>query len=394
MLNLGGKRMRVLYLITDLARDGAQRQLLELVKGLDKTRFRPIVLILHPSGPMENEFKAVPGARLIFLKRRGKYDLFCLFKIMSMLRRLKVDVVQPFLTPATFFGLLPALICRIPVKIATERLGPGRRKASLGYRFYLRLEDLLTRLVDCAVSNSQAGQGFLIERGIKASHVRVIYNGINFQRLYSSNSHRAEEVRGMLDVPPDGQVVGMMARLFPQKRHEIFLRAAALVCQDVPNTRFALLGDGPLRSYLENLSQELKLDSKVTFFGDQKDIGPYIAAFDIAVLTSETEGCSNSLLEAMALGKPVVATDAGGNRELILTGETGILVPLGDYIALASNIVGLLRDFEAARAIGQRAKQQVISKFSIEKMVQQYQDLYEETLREKSHQKGSEGQAK
>ncbi len=377
------ERITVLFPVTDLATDGAQRQLLELVKGLDKNRFRPVVLTLHPGGPLERDFKEVPDTEVISLDRKGKYDPICLFKVLAILRRKKVDVVQPFLTPATLFGLLPALLCRTPVKIVTERAGPGNRNAGLGYRLYLKVEDFLSRFADCAVPNSQAGREYLIHRGIKPSRIKVIYNGLNLDRL-TTDEEGVEQVRQRLDLPPDGKVVGMMARLFPVKNHAIFLQAAALINQVIPDTRFALLGDGPLRSHLEDMSRELGLASRVTFFGEQRDVVSYLSAFDIAALTSETEGCSNALLEAMALGKPVVATNVGGNRELVRHGETGFLVPRGNPEALAEAIIALLQDPEAALAMGQRAKERVVTQFGLERMVHEYQSLYEETLRVKA----------
>jgi glycosyltransferase involved in cell wall biosynthesis len=377
------ERITVLFPITDLATDGAQRQLLELVKGLDKNCFKPVVLTLKPGGPMEREFREVPHVEVLSLDRKGKYDLLGVFKVWGILRRMKADVVQPFLTPATFFGLLPALLSRTPVKIVTERAGPGARNARLGYRFYLKAEDLLTRFADWSVANSQAGREYLIQRGIDPSRIRVIYNGINLSRL-TADKEGVQEVRQRLALPPDGKVVGMMARMFPVKNHAAFLQAAALINQVMPDTRFALLGDGPLRSHLEDMSRELGLGSRVTFWGEQQGVSTYISAFDIAVLTSDTEGCSNALLEAMALGKPVVATDVGGNREVVNHGETGFLVPRGNPEALAEAIIALLRDPDTAVAMGQRAKEMIISRFSLESMVRQYESLYQDILREKS----------
>ena len=379
-------RITILYTITDLSRDGAQRQLLELVKGLDKDRFKPIILPLHSVGALVAEFRRVPGIRVISLERNGKYDFIYPIRVFRLLHRMKVDVVQPFLTPATFFGLLPALLCRVPVKIVTERLGPHRTGAGLGYRLYLKAEDVLSRFADWVIPNSEAGRKYLIQRGIDPSRIIVIYNGINLSRL-SANKEGVEQVKQKLGVPLEGKVVGVMARLFPQKDHVTFLRAAAIINQTVPDTRFALVGDGPLRSYLENLSQELGLASKTVFFGEQQDVGTYLSTFDVAVLTSEAEGCSNSLLEAMALGKPVVATDVGGNRELVHHGETGLLVPFGNDEAVAGAILSLIRDSEAARAMGRRARENVAGQFSLEKMVQEYQSLYEETLRQKGRRR-------
>lgn len=380
------ERMTLLFPITDLPRDGAQRQLLELVKGLDKKRFRPVVLTFRSGGSMEAEFKAIPRVRLISLERKKKSDFLYVFKVLRLLRRLEADVVQPFLTPATFYGLIPALLSHTPVKIVTERSGIGLRNAPLGYRLYLRAEDFLTRYADIVVANSEAGREYLIKRGIAPERVKVIYNGLNLTRL-NSNRKDVERIRQALGLPTDGQVVGIMARLFPVKRHDIFLQAAALVNQAIPETRFAIVGDGPWRSYLEALSQKLGLESKVAFLGEQREVGPYLAAFDVAALTSETEGCSNSVLEAMAVGKPVVATDVGGNRELIDNGETGFLVPFGDPKALSEAIIRLLRDPVLARMIGERAKERTIHRFSLENMVNQYESLYETALKQRRGKK-------
>ena len=378
------KPITVLYPITDLARDGAQRQLLELVRGLDRERFRPMVLTLRSGGAMEAEFQKLPGLELISIGQKSKYDIIiALFKVWKVIRVMRIDIIQPFLTPATFYGLLLAFLGRVPVKIVTERLGPGRRNAHFGYRFYLKMEDILSRFADWVIPNSAAGKEYLIQRGITVNRIKVIYNGLNLERLHTKKDN-VEQVRQRLGVPRQGKVIGMMARMFPQKRYDIFLEAASIVHQTVPDTRFALVGDGPLKGHMEELSRRLGLAESAVFFGEQTDVSPYLSAFDIAVLTSETEGCSNFLLEAMALGKPVVATDVGGNRELIDDGKTGLLVPREDPKALATAIFRLLREPATAQAIGQRAKEKINTQFSLEKMVHEYQSLYE----------GADGRAK
>ena len=382
------EHITVLFPITDLAADGAQRQLLELVKGLDSSRFRPVVLTIHPGGAMEPEFKAVPGLRVLSLEQKGKHDFSCLFKTFGILRRMRVDVVQPFLTPATFFGLLPAILSRTPVKIVTERASRGNTSTGLGYRLYLKGEDLLSHFADWCVSNSQAGQEYLIQRGINSSRTKVIYNGINLGRL-THDDESVGQVRQKLGVPSGGKVIGMMARLFPVKNHALFFQSAALIDKAIPDTRFALLGDGPLRGHLEELCMGLGLNSKTVFFGEQRDVATYLAVFDIAVLTSDAEGCSNSLLEAMALGKPVVATDVGGNREVVQHGETGLLVPAKNSQALAEAIITLIRNPKLAQAMGQRGKERAFTQFDMKSMVHKYESLYGDALRKRARESRS-----
>lgn len=176
-------RITLLFPIADLTVGGTQQQLLELVKGLDKRQFRPVVLTLISGGALEREFRMTPGCRLLSLRRTGKLDVSAVWKTGRILRKLHVDVVQPFLTPATLFSLLPALVCRTPVKIVTERSGPPPTGMSAGYLIYLKLEDLLTRFADWAVPNSAAGRAYLLRRGIPQSKIKVIYNGINLARL-------------------------------------------------------------------------------------------------------------------------------------------------------------------------------------------------------------------
>lgn len=374
------RRITVLFPIAGLPLGGAEQQLLELVKGLNKSKFRIIVLTLSRGGTLEPEFRKVPGVRLIGLKRKGISGFLILLKIIAILRRIKVDVVQPFITPAIFYSILPALICGTPVKIVTERSGPGRKNGTpFRYRIYLLAEDLLTRFTDCSVANSEAGKRYLIERGINPSRVKVIYNGINLNRLNAADE-KVDEIRHKLGVSPTGKIVGMIATMFPVKNHTMFLNAAARICHFIPDVRLALVGSGPLHSNLERLACDLGLESKVIFFGDQRDVGAYLKAFDIAVLTSDTEGCSNFLLEAMALGKPIVATDAGGNRELVYNGANGVLVPPRDAEALADAIINLLNNPALAQSMGQAGKERVTTQFSLENMVSQYESLYEDIL--------------
>jgi len=371
-----------MFPINRLGSGGAEQQLLELVRGIDKERFQPLVVSLYPGYPggVEPEVRQIPGVELICLNRKGKYDFLILNKMLFLLRQRKVDVIQPFLTPATFFGLLPAMINHTPVKVVTERSGV-RLNISRGHKLYQKIEDFFTRFADSVVANSEAGMRLLVNRGINPARIKVIYNGINLERL-TPDPNKVAQIRVRMGVPPDGMVVGIMAVLRPAKDHATFLQAAQVISQAMPQTRFAILGDGPLRASLENEAKELGLASHVVFYGLQRDVGSYISAFDVACLSSvDHEGCSNALLEAMALSKPVVATDIGGNRELVDHGKTGLLVPVRSPQALADAILTCLRQPDWARDMGQRARKMVLTRFSLERMVRDYEQLYEQAMR-------------
>jgi glycosyltransferase involved in cell wall biosynthesis len=365
----------ILYPVNQLKIGGAEQQLLELVRGLDKRRFRPIVAPIYPGGPLEPELRAVPGAELVQLNRQGKFDPTTLVRVAALLRSRRVDVVQPFLSPATFFGLLPALLVGTPVTVVTERCGV-RLVRGTGYKLYRTMEDALTHFASVVVPNSAAGRDDLLRRGIPTHKIRIIYNGINRERLRIDEAHVAA-VRAQLGVPASGHVVGILASVTPPKGHDTFLQAAATLAAQRPDVRFAVVGDGPLRPEMEGLAAMLGLGERVVFFGYQRRVADFLAACDLLVSSSrDNEGCSNAILEAMALDVPVIATDVGGNRELIEPGVTGYLVPVGDPMALADAVAAALADTPARRALAARARQQVDTRFGVQRMVGEYEDLY------------------
>ena len=375
-------RVNVLLMIDDLCLGGAERQLVELAKGMDKERFRLLVVTLYPGEPLERELEAQEGIRLLSLNRKGKFDFGILAPLVRLLRREKIHVIQPFLSPATFFGLCAALLARVPVRVVTERCGV-RRDTKLGENLYRFAEDRLTRFADVAVANSQSGADFLISRGIATEKTRVIYNGVNAERVAASDAEVAN-LRAGLGIAAEAPVIGIVASLTAPKDFPTFLTSARIVRDSVPSARFLIVGDGPLRRELEEMAAQLGLADSVLFAGHQMRVAPFIGGFDVAVLSScDYEGCSNYLLEAMGLGRPVVATDIGGNRELVRHGDTGLLVPPRDPAALAAAVLTLLDDRDLASRLTDAASERFRAGFSVPTMVRQYEQLYEELLQKK-----------
>jgi glycosyltransferase involved in cell wall biosynthesis len=369
----------VLYSVPSLIIGGAEQQLLELVRGLDKRRFRPIVAPLYPGGPLEPEFAAVPGAELLSLNRHGKYDPSPLWRVARLLRQRNVEIVHPFVSPSTFFVLLPALLLGTPVKVVAER-GGARRARPRGARVYEAVERRLARHADVAVANSEAGRGMLLRAGLPRRKTHVVPNGLNPDRL-RVDAARVAAIRAELAAPKDGPVVGILATLKPAKGHDVFLRAAARIHARRPEAAFAIVGDGPLRGQLGDLARALGLSERVRFFGFQRQVAEYLAACDVLVSSSrDNEGHSNSILEAMALGVPVVATDIGGSAELVADRRTGLLVPVDDDAALATAVERVLAEPSEAAAMASRARALVASRFGQAQMVARYQGLYEALL--------------
>lgn len=373
------ERATVVLIIDDLCPGGAERQLVELANGLDKRRFQAIVVTLVPGQPLEEEVRGRDGVKLFSLQRKGKYDFGILAPLVRLLRREGAHVVQPFLTPAMFFALSGALLVRAPVKIMTERCGV-RRHMTLGERLYQVAEDRLARFVDAAVANSESGREFLIDRGIQKEKTRVIYNGVNADRV-TTNDAEVATARASLGIPEGAPVVGIVASLTPAKDYPTFLRSAALIRETVADAHFVIVGDGALREKLETQTAQFGLADCVHFAGYQMRVAPFIKTFDVALLSScDYEGCSNFILEAMGLGRPIVATDIGGNRELIENGETGLLVIPKEPHALAEGALALLRSSQFADRLTAKAQARFESEFTVATMVAQYERLYEELL--------------
>lgn len=365
---------------------GAEQQLMALASGVDKQRFRVLVVTLWP-GPLDMEMKQISGVEFICLRRAGKFDPSPMFRIMRILSQRRVEVIQPFLSLATLFGLLPAFLVRTPVKVVTERCGVRKNQRRVS-KVIGKLEDFLGRFAQIAVANSSAGQRLLMDRGYRLEKTMVIYNGLNLARL-EVNPVQAAKIRAEKGLKSGDPVVGISAWINPTKGHFTFLKSARIIHERRPEVRFAVLGDGILRPDLEVMAKKLKLTEQVIFLGAHQDVGNYLSLFDVSVLSSvDHEGCSNSILEAMALGKPVVATDVGGNRELVIPGENGLLVPPGEPVALAQAILSLLDDPERARQMGEKGRARVLSQFNQEQMVAYYQELWLELLGRKSRDGG------
>ena len=233
------------------------------------------------------------------------------------------------------------------------------------------------QLCDRVVCNSRTGADYLRERGgIPESKLAVIPNGLPDTAFEAARS-AFPKVSGVLRA-------GMVARMnHPAKNHTAFLQMAAKVAKTHPQVEFVLVGDGPLRSSLETEGAALGLGNKVVFLGERHDIPAILASLDVAVLTSKSESLSNAIMEAMAAGLPVVAARVGGNPELVKDGETGFLVPSGDDDAFASALRKLLDSADLRAAFGARANCEAKSRFRLDNICKQYQDLYHSVLQEK-----------
>ena len=247
-------------------------------------------------------------------------------------------------------------------------------------RVQVWLDNLTVGLTDEIVAISEDTRRSLILQGMSSEKVRVIYNGVNVDE--EANGRVAQQAWDVLGIEGDGPVVGTVARLCPVKGQREFLQAAQQVRKEFPRTTFTIIGDdlefdGNYRKELERLSRQLGLDNSVQFVGFRHDAPTLMHAFDVFVLPSSIEGLPVTILEAMAARKPVVATRVGGVPELVVEGETGLLVPPRDPERLSQAIIDLLQDPDVARCMGIRGRERVRQYFSQEKMLDQVIGLYD-----------------
>jgi glycosyltransferase involved in cell wall biosynthesis len=358
--------LRVMFITTSMPVGGMESLLVTLIRRLDRSWMLPELCCLKRFDALGEVLAGEVPAFSGFLK--NKYDVAVLPRLTRLLRERQIDaVVTVGAGDKMFWGRLAAAWAGVPVVCsALHSTGEPDRVEFVNRR--------LARLTDAFIGVAGPQARHLIEHeGCPAEKVVVIPNGVDTQRFrprWPSTALRRE--LGLSEFDP---VVGAIAALRPEKNHVLFLRAAAIVRQELPAARFLVVGDGPERMPLETLSQSLDLKGAVHFLGTRRDIPEVLSLIDILALTSHTEASPVSILEAMACEKPVVATRVGSVPEMVRDGQTGYLADAGDAEALARGIVDLLTHAERAAAFGRAGREFVLLHGSLEQMVRRYQDL-------------------
>ncbi|MBI5788300.1 MAG: glycosyltransferase [Candidatus Schekmanbacteria bacterium] len=363
----------MLYIIGDLAHGGAEKHLVHVLKNLNRTKFEPSVACFRKIGQYLPQVEAL-NIPVINLGVRKVYNFQGISKILSFskfVKEQKIDIIHAYLYKANIFGTLVAKNVGIPVIISNRNVNSLMRfREKLIHKKISALADKIT-----AVSDEVKSQD--LELGIPADKIITIYNGVeipNRQLVDIPNKKRE------LGLNSDDVVIGTVANLAPRKGHKYLLEAAAKIIAVKPSVKFLLIGDGGLKQELLETARNLKLGKNVIFAGHREDVAELLAVMDIFVLPSLGEGMSNALLEAMAAGLPCVATNVGGNPEVVQDGVTGFIVPPKEPDKIAEAVCRLLADKQMALALGMKGKKRVMSKFTVREMVLQMERLYWDCL--------------
>jgi glycosyltransferase involved in cell wall biosynthesis len=369
-----GSVLKVLQLIPTLDRSGAEKQMVLLAKGLPRERFTVEVAALTRLGPLEGELRAA-GVPVTLIGKRGKADPFALWRLVRFLRARRFDVVQTWIFAANTYGRVAARIAKIPVVVTAEMavdLWKGRGDLAVDQR--------LARWTDRVVGNSKAVAEFYRKAGVPEDRLMVIPSGIADEEPPAVDP---AAVRAEMGWPADAPVVLFAGRLAPQKGVGDLVAALDLLQHVRPELRTLIVGEGPLRSQLQETAHAFRLDGTVRFLGHREDVPRLLAAADLLVLPSLYEGLPNVVLEAMRFRKPVVATAAPGTTEVVEHGRTGLLVPIHDVPGLAQAIRTVVEDRELGRRLGDAGRARAEAEFRAETMVARFAALYEELAKAK-----------
>jgi glycosyltransferase involved in cell wall biosynthesis len=378
-------KITVLFLIDVLQElGGAEKNLTQIVLGLNPDKYNTIICCLK-GGRVYEELKE-KDINVINLNLQKIYTFDALLKgikLIRIIKKNKVKIMVTYFDSSDFFGSIIGKIAGVRLLISSRRdVGFNLKKRHIwAYR-------IINRLFDKIIAVSENVKEKIINReNADPNKVITIYNGVD---ISDSNGFDSEKIKKSLGLDSNNFIITMLANLTPVKGHKYLLAAASEVIKRNNLVKFLLIGTGKdgFKQELQDLTYKLGIENDVVFAGFRSDISEILSIADITVLSSTSEGFSNAILEYMAADKPVVATDVGGNRELVIEGKTGFLVPPSNPNALSEAILKLLNDAVLREEMSKNGRTRVKDYFSREKMVKNIDALFENLINEKILSRG------
>ena len=371
-LNIGGPALHCIILNSEL---DPRRYVSLLVTGIESP-YEGNMYELAQYKKVEPIVIYALGREIFF-----KEDFRALIRLIRLINRERPDIVHTHTAKAGTLGRIAAKLTGVPIVIHTfhghvfhSYFGFFRTK------FFLWLERLLAKFTDVIITVSEQQREEIIKYKIaEPEKIIAIPLGLDLKPFINSDTD-PNEVRREFSVPEETKLVGIVARLVPIKNHVCFLEAARVVLAHYDNVRFMIVGDGELRSTLEQKARDLGIEDRVIFMGFQYNLQKIYAGLDIIALSSYNEGLPVALIEAMAAGKPVISTDVGGVVDLILDGDNGLLVPSNDPKSLAEATLYLLEHPERRKMMGVAGRKKVYPHFDKKRLVRDIDNLYENLL--------------
>jgi len=355
--------MNILQVVSSSRTSGAERHIIVLSQWLQR-RGHSVTAVCPPGGWLPEQLRSA-GVPAVEMPMHGPVAPRAIFALRGLARSLQADVIHTHLTRATYLGYFAGFLARVPVISTVHVLS-----RDFAYRY-------LPRANHWYVAVSDHVRQALITRGLSASRVHTVYNGTDFSVLDSIPAATPLSVRAELGVPADAELVGLFGRVDSFKGHPLLVRAARSIVEARPRSYFVFVGhaDPAVQQGLWEMASADGVGDRLRFTGVRDDVPRLMDAMDLVTLPSLTEACSMSIIEAMARGKPVVATRAGGNLELVVDGSTGVLVERTPE-ALAGAIAGLLADPGGRETMGRAGRQRAGELFTAQAMAQNMERYY------------------
>jgi sugar transferase (PEP-CTERM/EpsH1 system associated) len=363
------KKIHIQHVLLSLQPGGLENGVVNVVNRLSAERFESSICCLKHAG--EFSARINQGIPIHEMGWRSGNDPWLPIRLARLFRRTHPDIVHTRNAESFYYGFLGAKLAGIKCIVHSEH---GRTFNDRPFRFRVqRWFSAYTQ--DVFAVSKQLRQDLAKHVGIPESRMQVLYNGVDLDRFGKGDRKTARQEMGVQETD---LVVGSVGRLVTVKNYPLLLKSvAALGRTDVIAV---LVGEGPARAELEALARSLGIEKSVRFLGHRDDVTRLLAGMDVFVLPSFSEGMSNTLLEAMASGAACVASNVGGNPELINHGIDGYLFESGDQQALMEYLRRLCDDADLRKAFGEAARARVVSEFSIQAMIARYENLYQETV--------------
>ncbi len=380
-MKLEDKILNICLMCPNISYAGAQTQMIELAKNLDKKKFNVRICSFKTDFEISDELKREIG-HIDIIQREFKYDIISfVFKIVKYLRKYRIDILYTFLPFANYFGLVAGKLSRVSVIITSERSSEYKMN-------YIHKKMKLTTVFgsDCMIANSVCGGNFIKNISPKSfqSKIQVVYNGSS-KCLFSDDLKDIKQIQ-----IPDGFIsICLIARFKPAKNHRMFFMTAKKILEKNKKLIFICVGDyfTNQKNYYEELMKwysELGINDNVIFLGERHDVPNILAQTDISVLTSDHEGLSNTLIESMMIGCPVVVTDVSDNKIIVEDGINGYVVPVNDVSAMAEKLDILVNDSVLRKQMGEENKKKAIQLFSTKRMVEETENIFYEMINKKT----------
>ena len=366
------RSLRILQINSGDGWSGGQYQVLLLSKGLAE-RGHQVVVVTPPRSALA-EKASKEGLVVETVPMRGQWDLSAVFRLREIMKRHRIEILNTHKPKPHTLALMAASTMRVPVVVATRRVSfPLRRHPFRWLKWVAG--------VDKIIAVAKSVEESLIQSGVPSQKVVTIYGAIDLKRFRPAAPDPA--LRKELGIDEQTWVVGKVAACRPWKGYGVFLDAASIILKEEPRVRFLAIGEtSGYFNEMQAQARRLAIEKQVTFTGFRDDVERFYPLMNLSVnCATAGEGLPGVLRESLAMEIPVVATDVGGNREVVMDGRTGRLIPPNDPVALAQAILGLLRDSDTARRLGRQGRSLVEERFSIEAMVTQTEALYQSLLR-------------